>query len=99
MEIVTLIIVAVTILLMMLSVVFFPSVVIFIKPHKQISINLYWVISLIGAILLIVTGCISLSDVSSSMFQSGSINPIKILILFYSMSILSIILDEYGFFG
>lgn len=99
MEIVTLIIVSVTILLMMLSVVFFPSVVIFIKPHKQISINLYWVISLIGAILLIVTGCISLSDVSSSMFQSGSINPIKILILFYSMSILSIILDEYGFFG
>ena len=99
METLTLIIALCTIALMMASVILFPSIVVFIRPHKQIAINTYWIISLIGALSMIIVGCVNFGDVTSSMFKTGSINPIKILILFYSMSILSIILDEFGFFS
>lgn len=98
METLTIIIAISTIVLMMASVIFFPSIVIFFKAHKSITINCYWVICLLGAILMIVCGCVSFDSVIDGITSDAAINPLKILLLFYSMSVMSIILDELGFF-
>lgn len=84
---------ALTCLVMILSVLFFPK----IKLGK-ISIDSYWVITLVGAIILICCGGVNLSKVGEALTQNTSINPLKILVLFLSMTILSIFLDELGFF-
>lgn len=86
-------IIFITCLLMISSILFFPNM----KIRKQ-TINLYWVISLIGALILTFSGTISLADVKDGLFSNSAINPIKILILFFSMTFLSIFLDEVGFF-
>ena len=41
---------------------------------------------------------VSFNNVIDEFFSSSSINPLKILILFFSMTFLSIFLDEVGFF-
>ena len=42
--------------------------------------------------------CISVSEVLSGLSADTAVNPIKILVLFFSMSMLSVFLDEVGFF-
>lgn len=58
----------------------------------------YWMAPLIGAILLAITGSLSLSEIWGGLTAEGSINPLKILVLFISMTTLSIFLDEAGMF-
>ena len=89
----TLIISIITCLLLILSILFFPKIKIFKK-----QINTYWVICLIGAIFILSFKCVPIKNVIESMFSSASINPLKILLLFFSMTFLSIFLDEVGFF-
>lgn len=79
--------------LVFLSVLLKPYI--YIKNHR---IGLYWIISLFAALLLIFTGNIPLGYLWEHLTTSDSINPIKILILFFSMTALSIFLDEAGFF-
>jgi arsenical pump membrane protein len=78
---------------MILSVLFFPKIR--LGPLRMGS---YWMVALIGALLLLATGQVPLSTVVNAMVSNTAINPIKILILFISMTILSIYLDELGFF-
>ena len=87
METLTIIIAISTIVLMMASVIFFPSIVIFLKAHKSITINCYWVICLLGAILMIVCGCVSFDSVIDGITSDAAINPLKILLLFCTSSI------------
>ena len=47
---------------------------------------------------MIFTGCISLSDAVAGLTADSAVNPIKILILFFSMTLMSVFLDEAGFF-
>lgn len=89
----TILIVAITCLLMILLVLFKPSI-----NFKGISIGTYWVVVVIGAVALIVFNYIDINDVVAGLTADNSINPIKILVLFISMTILSIFLDEIGFF-
>ena len=89
----TLAIVISTIVLMIGSILCFPTIKI-----KKFNISTYWPIALIGAILLLITRSVSLNTVLSAFTQNNSMNPIKILVLFISMTILSIFLDEVGFF-
>lgn len=89
----SIIIVSITCLAMILSVLFKPQITI-----RKFAIDSYWVIVLIGAIVIICSGLIDLNFLKDSLFQDSSINPLKILILFISMTILSIFLDEVGFF-
>lgn len=88
------IICAVTCLSMIAGVLFFPK----IKIGKKFSIDSYWVITLIGAVILLVSGQANFSKVIGALFADTAINPLKILVLFISMTILSIFLDELGFF-
>ena len=71
-----------------------------VKPRlciKRVKLNTFWLAPLVCAILL-VCFFISPKDVWNGLMSSTAINPIKILILFLSMTILSIFLDEVGFF-
>ena len=75
------------------SVLFFPRVRI-----GRVSLDLYPFIALLGAVVTVATGCISPAALWNALTASSSINPIKILLLFLSMTILSVFLDEVGFF-
>jgi len=82
-----------TCLVMILSVLFFPK----IKLGK-FYIDTYWVVTLVGAIVLVCFGLVDVKKIGEALTQNTSINPLKILVLFISMTILSIFLDELGFF-
>ena len=89
----TVIIAILTCISLILSIIFFPKIKVF---NKQI--NTYWLIGLLGATLMLLFGSISVKDAFNGLFSDSSINPIKILILFISMTLLSVFLDEVGFF-
>ncbi len=72
-----------------------------IKPYvkiKNFNLGIYWVVCLLGAILLIATGCIDISSVWQGITANTSVNPLKILTLFLSMTLLSVYLGDAGFF-
>lgn len=83
-----------TICLIIGSILFYPIIKI-----KKLNISTYWPIAVVGALMLIVTNSVSLNNVFSAFTENTSMNPIKILVLFISMTILSIFLDEVGFFS
>lgn len=89
----SIIIVALTCLSMILCVLFKPQF-----KLKNLVVDSYWVIVLIGAIVVICSGLIDLEFLGSALIADSSINPIKILVLFISMTVLSIFLDEVDFF-
>lgn len=84
---------AITCLLMIMAVLFLPKVKIF-----NISLGSYWIVTVIGAIVLLLFGTVDVGTVGSALIADNAINPLKILVLFISMTILSIFLDELGFF-
>lgn len=72
-----------------------------IKPYIKIgkkSLGLYWIICLFGALLMILTNRISLRQVFDGITANTSVNPLKILTLFLSMTLLSVYLGDAGFF-
>ncbi|HEY8391070.1 MAG TPA: SLC13 family permease [Clostridia bacterium] len=90
----TLAVSCVTCIGIILSILFFPNIKI-----KKFSIATYWLIALLGAFVLILIKSVEFGNVIKALTNnSSSINPIKILVLFISMSILSIYLDSLGFF-
>ncbi|MDE6104556.1 MAG: hypothetical protein K2G38_02555, partial [Clostridia bacterium] len=91
--ILSLIICGITCILMILSILFFPKIKI-----GKISIDTYWIITLIGAAILLACGRADIKTVGKALVSDSAINPVKILVLFISMTVLSIFLDELGFF-
>ncbi len=89
----SLIISGITVLLMVLTVLIKPFVK--IGSHK---VGLYWVVCLVGAITLILTGEISFLSAIKGITAKSSVNPLKILTLFLSMTLLSVYLGDAGFF-
>ena len=79
---------------MVLSVLFMPKIKI-----KKFSVDSYWVITLLGAIIMVIVSKTDIGFIASSLLKDSAINPVKILVLFISMTILSVFLDELGFFG
>lgn len=72
-----------------------------VKPYIKIgkfSVGLYWIVCLIGAAVMLLTGRISLSSVFLGVTADSSVNPLKILTLFLSMTLLSVYLGYAGFF-
>ena len=65
----------------------------------KLNINTYWVVGLVGAIIIIATGSILPKELFEGLTKTDGINPVKILLLFISMTFLSVFLDEEGFFG
>lgn len=84
---------AVTCLLMVAAVLFYPQV-----RLGKITLGSYWIVTLVGGAVLLATGCVKIGSLGAALVADTAINPIKILVLFISMTILSIFLDELGFF-
>ena len=82
-----------TCLAMILAVLFYPKISI-----GRLSLGSYWVVTLVGAVLLLATGVVDFRGVVDALLADTAINPLKILVLFISMTLLSIYLDELGFF-
>ena len=59
----------------------------------------YWVIALIGAVAIIVFGGISTIELVDRFTANTAVNPLKILGVFFGMTVLSVFLDEAGFFA
>ena len=91
--VITIVLSAITCILMILAVLFLPK----IKVGK-ISLSSYWVVTLLGALTLVVVGLVDVSEVTGALLADTAINPLKILVLFISMTLMSIFLDELGFF-
>ena len=89
----TIVIAITTFILVALSILFFPHFKI-----KNIQIDTYWIVALVGALALIFAQLVPFQTIVEQLTASSSINPLKILILFFSMTILSIFLDEVGLF-
>ncbi len=89
----TAIIVLVTFVILAVSILFSLSINI-----GKIKLGMYWVVATLGAVVLIVFRLVPASTVWSGVSKSSDINPIKILILFFSMTFISVVLDEVGLF-
>ncbi len=88
-----LIIAALTCILLMAVAFFKPSVQI-----KNSQVSIFWIVPLMGAVAMILTGNVSLNNIIESFTSDSAVNPLKILILFISMTLISIYLDCVGFF-
>ncbi len=89
----TLIIGAITVISIIVSLIVKPNICI-----KGKSFGLYWLIALVGAILLIVTDCIPLAETTAGLVRDSEVNPLKLLAIFFGMTALSVFLDEMNFF-
>ena len=78
----TIIVVAITCLTMILSVLFFPKMKI-----GRLKIDSYWVIVLVGALILLFSGEANYITVGQALVADNAINPLKILVLFISMTL------------
>ena len=89
----TLVISIITFISITISILVFPS----FKLGK-VKIDTYWIIALIGAVILLCSGLAPIKEVWNELISDKAINPLKILVLFFSMTLLSILLDEFGLF-
>ena len=89
----TIIISVITFILITLSILFFPVIKI-----GKIKLGTYWIIALLGAVILLIFSFAPIQEVGKELISNTSVNPLKIIVLFFSMTILSIYLDEAGLF-
>ena len=66
---------------------------------KNKSISTFYIPIMLAAILLIILPLFDKKELFSQFTSNTSINPLKILVLFISISMISITLDESGFFS
>ena len=74
---------------------------ILVKPNIKVGrleLGTYWMVALVGALALVIAGCITPAEIGAGLIADTGINPIKILVLFISMTLQSIFLDEVGMF-
>ncbi len=90
---IALIISLIIVLVMIFMIIKFPKIKI-----GKVEFQSFWVVPLIGMVVIFVLGLINFSDALDELLKESSVNPIKILILFFSMTFMSIVLDELGFF-
>ena len=80
-------------LAMIISVLFKPYL-----SFGKIKVGLYVIICCIGAAAEILFGGLSFSDAVEGLSANTSVNPLKILALFLSMTMISVSLGDSGFF-
>lgn len=85
---------ALTILAMTLSFFLFPTINI-----KGKRIDTYWLITTIGAILILLFNISIAGDILNLFIQNNSTNPFKIIVLFLSLTFISKFLDAVGLFN
>ena len=87
-------------------VLFKPSVVFNTKNGREIRFSVFWIAPFVGCIAVLISNVISPAeawagltyDMGSILLTDSTVNPLKIVILFFSMTLISIVLDEAGFF-
>ena len=81
-------------LLMASSAIFFPNV-----NFKGHHFPLYCLFPLLGAIALLASGLVDAGHLVDLFTSNSPVNPLQILLLFFSMVFVSTMLDEEGFFA
>ena len=89
----TLVISIIAIILMLISIICFPKI-----KFKTFETQTFYIFPFVAMILVVSFKLIDLDDAMNRLVSSGGMNPLKIIVLFFSMSFLSIILDELNFF-
>ena len=89
----SLIICIITALAVCLSVILKPEIKI-----GKISVGTYMIVSLVGALAILISGALPVDLLFSGLTSNDAINPIKILVLFLTVTFISVYLDELGFF-
>ncbi len=89
----TIIIACITFALVIASILFVPHVSI-----AKFRLDTYWMVVLVGASILLICQLAPIKEVGEQLVSKAAINPIKILVLFFSMTSISIVLDELGLF-
>jgi arsenical pump membrane protein len=84
---------AVAIVLMFLSIIFLPQVKI-----GRFDLPVFWIPPFLAAVILMAAGILDNQALCTDLTSSADINPFFILVLFFSMTLISIVLDETGFF-
>ena len=84
----------ITIIVFISSVIFIPSV-----SLKGKRVKIYPIVPILGALCMIMAKVIPFGRVIESFLENTSVNPIKILVLFLSMTVFSLILEQTGFFS
>ena len=84
---------AVTALAMILSVLFKPYV-----SFGKVKVGLYVIICFLGAVAELTFGGLPFGDAFDGITANSAVNPLKILALFLSMTLISVYLGDSGFF-
>ncbi len=84
---------AATVVAMICGILFFPKI-----KLGRVHISSYWVIALAGALVAMAVCRPDFAALGGALVQNTAVNPLKILVLFLSMTVLSVFLDELGFF-
>ena len=74
---------------------------VFVKPAVHIgrwAISIFWVPPVLGVLAVLLFGILSFGEIGSGLVADTAVNPIEILVLFFSMTLLSVFLDEAGVF-
>lgn len=74
---------------------------VFVKPAVHIgrwAISIFWVPPVLGVLAVLVFGILSFGEIGAGLVADTAVNPIEILVLFFSMTLLSVFLDEAGVF-
>jgi arsenical pump membrane protein len=74
---------------------------VFFKPAVhvgQTAISIFWVAPAVGALALLPGGHLTLGEMWAGLAADSAVNPLKILVLFFAMTLMSVFLDEVGFF-
>ena len=89
----TIVISSITFILVTLSILLFPKI-----KLGRFCVSTYWIIAMLGALILLCFQFAPIEKVFAELFSDAAINPLKIIVLFFSMTILSVFLDEVGLF-
>ena len=89
----TLVISIIAIILMLISIIVFPKI-----KFKSFEMQTFYIFPFIAMVLIISCKLVDIEYAMDRLISSGGMNPLKIIVLFFSMSFLSIILDELNFF-
>ena len=74
---------------------------VFFKPALHVghvAVSIFWVAPVGGVLLLLLCGKLTPAEIVAGLSAPGAVNPLQILVLFFSMTLLSVFLDEAGFF-
>lgn len=91
---------AIAISTLIISILTFGGAIICLIANLKIKrLELYPIVCVVGAVCILLINYRDFSKIAGVLFENTSINPLKILAFFISMTLLSLILDNLNFFN